>query len=215
MAELLKIAGYSTIGLTIPAGLMKDRVRILNGIFSSAGIEVALRVDLAATSRMELLRLLRRLRNSYDIVAAKCVNPRVANVACRDRRVDVVFFDPRTHGVRFSHPLANLLRGSLEINLVSTLLTDVRREVLQFVRKQCSVAREHKVKIVLSSGISHPNMVRSPLQLAALARTLGLSETQSLNAVSLTPQSIIERNSIRRSEEFVEDGVQVASPGPV
>lgn len=209
MADLLKLAGYSTIGLTIPTGLMKERIAFLKNIFKEASIEAALRIDLASASRMELLRLLRRFRNSYDVIAVKCVNPRVANVACRDRRVDVVFFDARNQSVRFSHPLANLLRGALEINLISALLTEARGNAFQTIQKLCSIAREHKVKVVLSSGSSHPNMVRSPHQLAALARTMGLSEAQSLTGVSSTPLSIIERNSIRRSPEFIEEGVRV------
>ncbi len=215
MADLLKLAGYSTIGLTIPTGLMKDRIALLKNIFKEAGIEAALRVDLASASRMELLRLLRRFRNSYDVVAVKCVNPRVANVACRDRRVDVVYFDARNQSVRFSHPLANLLRGALEINLISTLLPEVRGDAFQTIQKACSIAREHKVKVVLSTGSSHPEMIRSPLQLAALGRTMGLSEEQSLGGVSSTPLSIIVYNSIRRSAQFIEEGVQVVVPRAV
>ncbi len=215
MADLLKLAGYSTIGLTIPTGLMKDRIAFLKNIFREAGIEAALRIDLASASRMELLRLLRRFRNSYDVIAVKCANPRVANVACRDRRVDVVFFDARNQSVRFSHPLANLLRGALEINLISALLTEARGNAFQTIQKLCSIAREHKVKVVLSSGSNHPNMVRSPHQLAALGRTMGLSEAQSLTGVSSTPLSIIERSSIRRSPQFIEEGVRVVVPKAV
>ncbi len=215
MADLLKLAGYSTIGLTIPTGLMKERIAFLKNIFREAGIEAALRIDLASASRMELLRLLRRFRNSYDVIAVKCVNPRVANVACRDRRVDVVFFDARNQSVRFSHPLANLLRGALEINLISALLTEAPGNAFPTIQKLCSIAREHKVKVVLSSGSNHPNMVRSPHQLAALARTMGLSEEQSLTGISSTPLSIIERNSIRRSPEFIEEGVRIVVPRAV
>lgn len=215
MAELLKVAGYSMIGLTIPSGLMREKTEFLKSIFKDAGIDVALRIDLVSPSRMELLRLLRRFRNSYDVVAVKCVGPRVANVACRDRRVDVVYFDHTSQRVRFSHPLANLLRGALEINLMSSLLTNTRGDVFSAVRKECSVAREHKVKLVLSSGSNHPNMIRSPSQLSALGRTLGLSDKQSFDGVGSTPFAIIHRNSIRRSPTFIEEGVRVVAPPAV
>jgi RNase P/RNase MRP subunit p30 len=212
MAELLRLAGYSTVGLTIPTGLLRERIVFLKRVFQEGGIDAALRVDLTSGSRMELLRLLRRYRNSYDIIAVRCVNPRVATVACRDRRVDVIFFDPGNHKVRFNHPLANVLRGALEFNLVSTLLKETNGEVISAIMKQCAIAREHKVKVVESSGCNDPEMVRSPSQIAALACTMGLSEEQALAGVSSTPLSLIGRNSIRRSPQFIEEGVRVVLP---
>ena len=212
MAELLRLAGYSAVGLTIPTGLMRDRITLLRAVFREAGLETALRVDLTSTSRIELLRLLRRFRNSYDVVAVKCVNTRVATVACRDRRVDLIFFDPANRSIRFTHPLANLLRGAIEFNLVSALLNETKAEVFSVIMKQCAIAREHKVKVVLSSGCNHPELVRSASQIAALASAMGLSEMQSLAGVSSTPFSIIERNSARRSPQFVEEGVRIVLP---
>jgi len=61
----------------------------------------------------------------------------------------------------------------------------------------------------LSSGSTTPEMVRSPSQLTALARTLGISEQRSLAGVSQMPMSIIERNAERRSPGFIEEGVRV------
>ena len=209
MAELLRLAGYSAIGLTMPTGLLRERVEVLKRIFQESRIDAALRIDLTSASRMELLKLLRRFRNSYDIVAVKCANSRVATVACRDRRVDIVFFDTGNQRVRFTHPLANLLRGALEFNLVSTLLKETKSEVFSAIAKQCEIALEHKVKVVLSSGCTHPEMIRSPSQITALACAMGLSETQSLAGVSSMPLSLIRRNSMRRSHQFVEEGVRV------
>lgn len=76
MAKLIRIAGYSAVGLTIPTGLMRDRIELVKTVFKDAGLETTLRIDLTASSRMDLLRLLRRFRNSYDVIAVKCVNQR-------------------------------------------------------------------------------------------------------------------------------------------
>ncbi len=212
MAELLRLAGYSTVALTVPTGLLHERVSFLRRIFQQVGIETALRIDLTAGSRADLLRLLRRFRNSYDIVAVKCTNPNVATVACRDRRVDVVFFDPHNQKVRFNHSLANLLRGGLEFNLLSTLLRETNAEVFSRAAREAAVAREHKVKVVLSSGCASPEMVRTPTQIAAVGSAIGLSEEQSLHGVSEIPLAMIMRNSSRRSREYIEEGVRVVLP---
>ena len=206
------MAGYSAAGIVVPTGAMRERIIRLKCIFQDVGIEVALRVDLSSPSRMELLRVLRRFRNAYDVVAVNCLNQRVATVACRDSRVDVVFFDSRNRNVRFTHPLANLLRGNLELNFISSLLGEAKGDVLSRLMKQASIANEHKLKVVLSSGSTSPEMVRSPSQISALAKAVGLSGTRSLDGVSATPCSIIERNLFRRSPEFVEDGVRVVLP---
>lgn len=212
IAEALRLTGYSSVGLTVPTGLLRERVSSLRRTFQQVGIETALRVDLSPTSRADLLRLLRRFRNSYDIVAVKCMNQGAATVACRDRRVDLVFFDPRNPKVRFSHSLAGLLRGALEFNLLSTFLEETNSEVFSRTVKESGVAREHKVRVVLSSGCHRPRMVRTPSQIVAIASMIGLSKEQSIRGVSEIPRSIIIRNSQRRSNEYIEEGVRVILP---
>ena len=212
MALTLKTAGYSTIGLTIPTGLLPERVKSMRQTFEDHGVATALRIDLGPASRTELLRLLRRFRNAYDVVGVRCVNARVATVASRDRRVDVVFFDPVMQNVRFNHSLARLLHGAFEVNLIASLLTLTDIGILFRLRRAITVAQEHKVKVVLSSGARNAEMVRAPLQLGAIASTLGLSETASVAGVSSIPLSIIEENVKKRKPECVEEGVKIIVP---
>jgi RNase P/RNase MRP subunit p30 len=164
---------------------------------------------LSANSRIDLLRLLRRFRDMYDVIAVNCVNQAVATVACRDRRVDIVFFDPQNQRTRFGHALARVLRGSLEFNMISTFLGEGRREIFSRVSKEAAIAREHDTRVVLSSGSTSPHMVRSPLQISAIGASIGLSQQQCLHGVGETPLSIINRNKERRSREYVEEGVKV------
>jgi RNase P/RNase MRP subunit p30 len=212
MAEHLGLAGYSTVALTVPTGLLQDRLLSLRSLFEREGLETVLRVDLSANSRADLLRFLRRFRNAYDIVAVKCMNQGVAQVACRDSRVDLVFFDPRNSKLKFSHPLASLLRGTLEFNLISTFLGETESEIFSRVAKEAAIAREHRTRVVLSSGCGSPTMVRSPLQISAIAETIGLSGEQSNQGVSETPLWIIGRNRERRAREYVEEGVKLVMP---
>ena len=209
IAKTLSLAGYSTAGTSLPTGLLRERVADLRKVFADNGVETVLRVDLAARSREELLRSLRRFRNAYDIIAVKCLNTRVAHVACRDRRVDLVLFDLENATVRFNHGLASLLRGALEMNLISAILGSMNAGVCSTITKWFSIANEHQLKVVLSSGADKPEMIRSPTQVAALASTLGLLRETAIDGVSSTPTSILEENAKRRSPTYVEDGVRV------
>jgi RNase P/RNase MRP subunit p30 len=209
---MLKLAGYSVVGLTLPTGLFQERVSFLRRVFLEAGLETALRIDLTSTSRTDLLRLLRRFRNSYDIIAVKCTNQAVSTVACRDRRVDLVFFDSRNPRARFNHSFASLLGGALEFNLVSSLLKESRTEIVSRIVKEAGIARRHRTKVVLSSGCTTPDMVRSPNQIEALGEAVGLTSKQTSSGISDAPISIVARNFERRSRQYVEEGVRIVLP---
>jgi RNase P/RNase MRP subunit p30 len=140
------------------------------------------------------------------------MNQAVASVACRDRRVDVVFFDPRNFRVKFVHPLASLLSGALEFNLISTFLGETKSEIFSRIAKEAAIAREHRSRVVLSSGCTSPAMIRSPLQISAIATAIGLSSDQSSRGVRETPISIVVSNQERRSREYVEEGVKIVTP---
>jgi RNase P/RNase MRP subunit p30 len=208
---MLSLAGYSTAGLTLPTGLFRERVAEIEHAFVDNGVDVVLRIDLTSRSREELLRSLRRFRSAYDIVAVKCASPRVAHVSCRDSRVDLVFFDHQNPNLRLSHAMANLLRGALEVNITSTMLKSVSPAVYASISRELAIANEHKLKVVLSSGADRPEMVRSPVQIAALASTLGLYERAALDGVASAPAIIVEENAKRRSPTYVEEGVRVVS----
>jgi len=213
MADLLSTTHYATIGLTVSIGLLNERIRYLRRIFEEHGVSTVLRVDLKPSSRTELLRLLRRFRNMYDVVAVRCANQQVAIVSCRDRRVDVVFFDVANRNLRFSHTFARLLHGAVELNVVSEL-TDRSQPAgmaLSRLQKAIMVAKEHRAKIILSSGARDYAMIRSPLQVSALGVALGLSHEEAVRGVSSAPLSIVAENRERRAPEYVEEGVKLVA----
>jgi RNase P/RNase MRP subunit p30 len=216
MADLLSTSGYGTVGLTVSTGLLNERIRAVRRIFEEHGVSTVLRVDFKPSSRTELLRLLRRFRNMYDIVAVRSVNQQVATVSCRDRRVDIVFFDPANRNLRFGHTFARLLHGAVEFNVVSELTGQSQLDGIVFsrLRKGIMVAREHHANIILSSGARDYAMIRSPLQISALGVTLGLSHEEAVRCVSSGPLSIVAENREKRAPEYVEEGVKVvARPG--
>lgn len=209
VAQLLRLAGYSKVGLVIPSGLSKEKVTTIRDVFENAGVETASRLNLACTSREELLRQLRRFRSIYDVIGVKCLNKNVSMIGCRDRRVDVVFFEPSLYQIRFNHSLANLLRGALEFNLTS--IFSGRSDLLARFAKQARIAREHDLNVVLSSGCIDSSMVRSPHQIAALGQAMGLSQQQARRGISETPLAIVNTNAFRRTPEYVEEGVRILS----
>jgi len=211
-AQLLGTAGYRAVAVTVPTGLMKARARSLRAFFVDAGIEVFFRIDLSCAHRQELLKLLRRFRSLYDVVSVKCDNHALGLVAARDRRVDIVFFDPSKRNVWFDHSIANVSHAAVEFNM-STVLSE--STFLGKSMKEVNIAKQHKVRMVLSSGCSSPLMIRTPSQLSAMGMVLGISGDQARDGVSAVPCAIVEKNAERRTKEYVEEGVKVIKKEPV
>jgi len=212
IAQTLALAGYSMIGLTVPTGLFHDRLAEVRRTFSDYDVETVTRVDFASRSRGELLRSLRKFRTVFDIVAVKCLNDHVAHVACRDRRVDLVFFELENPKVRLTHAMANMLRGCIELNMAPVILRT--GAVYGTVSRQFVLAKEHSVKVVLSSGLDRAELVRSPIQMVALAATLGLPRIEAVKGITSIPMSAVETNLKKRSPDYIEEGVRVVQRKP-
>ena len=209
-AQLLALSGYNAVGLTVPTGLLRGRLEILRECFQDSGVEVFLRVDLTCSKREELLKLLRRFRPTFDIIGVKCTNHSLALVAARDRRVDLIFFDSATRNVWFDDSIANVSNATLELNL-STLFEMANHLILTKLMKDVRIARRHNLDMVLSSGATSPLLVRTPIQLAAIAEILGLSKQQAINGVSTIPSRLLKANVERRSRNYVEEGVKTVA----
>jgi RNase P/RNase MRP subunit p30 len=89
-----------------------------------------------------------------------------------------------------------------------------RKDSITFsrMRKAMGVAEEHRLKVILSSGARNNWMIRSPIELSALAASLGLSQQTSMTGVSSTPLSIVAENRKKREAEYVEEGVRIIVP---
>jgi RNase P/RNase MRP subunit p30 len=187
---------------------MADRVKALRGCFRESGLEVFLRADLTCSKRAELLKLLRRFRSVFDIISVKCTNHIIALVAARDRRVDLIFFDPAKRNVWFDHSIANVSHATLELN-TSVLFVTNDHVVVTRMMKDVSTARRHRLHVVLSSGCTSPFLVRAPTQMSAIGMVLGLSEEEARMSVSTIPSRIVKTNLERGSRTYVEEGVKV------
>ncbi len=211
LGQLAKDMGLSLLGVVVSQSIDQSQVNRIRNVFSAIGVDVAFRVDLYPRSREQLLKDLRRVRKRFEIVAVECRSPRVATVAFRDRRVDIVSF-PVKNRMKFSRSIARLHRGSLEIDVAQLVSTGelTRHFVLSRLRNEVSTAKTNHVPIVLSSGADNLFVLRAPREVAALGTLLGLEVAEALDSVSLIPLAIIEQNRAKLSPEYITVGVKLA-----
>jgi len=209
MADLLALSGYHAVGLTVPTGLLRDKLEDLRKCFQDSGIQVFLRADLTCSRREELLKLLRRFRPAFDIIGVKCTNHSLALVAARDRRVDLIYFDPARRNVWLDDSIANVSNAAFELNL-NMLFERADHLIITRFMKDIIIALRHDMQIVLSSGGTSTFTIRAPVQLMAIAEVLGLNKQEAFESVSTIPSRIVGSNIKRRSQTYVEEGVSEA-----
>lgn len=211
MAEMAGSLGFSYVGLrTSP----KDRTRVsaLGKLFSDHGVSVATRLDIKESSRHNLFRQLRSIRNRFELIAVECTNMQVAMAAARDRRVDVLVVDP-VGRVPFTRSLAHVCRAALEVNFLKFLRPSERPLLMSRLKGQLAMASQNDIDVICSSHARDKWGMRNPCDLAALCSQMGLDAPRALDAVSRNPVSRIEANRLRLSEDYISEGVRMITRG--
>ncbi len=214
LVKLLHGLGFHGAALSVSApsklSLLKEAIRRL-----PKDIELFTRLDITTESTAQLLKLLSKFRRSAEVICVHCVNGRIASLAARDRRVDLISFDPLSHvGFLPSHASLAKEQGQavLEIPFWSVLGTR-NPLVWERVHRWIRIARDYSLPIVLSSGANNIWRLRAPKDMSALLVLLGLTKEEALDSISSIPYRIISRNMHKLQESFVAPGIKVTGRG--
>jgi len=211
--------GYGMIAVSLSPDIQREELAKLSEIFKSAEVNFVSRIDLQARTRDQLINQLRKLRRKYELVCVFCETKEIARQAAKDRRVDLINFPSADYTRRFLDKAeAELIRSSLaawEIDAKPLFLLEgsSRARFISTVRREISVAKDFKIPIVVSSGVSTELLLRKPREMAALAGLFGLDEASALEALSTMPISIVKRNREKLGLGFVAPGINVMKEG--
>jgi ribonuclease P/MRP protein subunit RPP1 len=179
------------------------------------GIDLASRIDLRPKNARELSKTLRRVRRKFEIVAVHCENKAVSRQAAKDHRVDVLTFPPLKTGRRRvgldrqGASLASKSNCAYEVSLSDLLNSGAgRARVLVNLKRDIWNATHEGVPVVVSSGAGTPLRMREPRAIASITSLLDLPEDKGLDAVSVIPTKILERNREKLGPGFVSPGVK-------
>ena len=212
MLELASKLGFKGIAVASESPspqALRDEARIF-------GIDLASRVDLRPRNTNELSKALRRVRRKFEIVAVHCDNKAVSRQAAKDHRVDILTFPPLKTGrsrVGLDPQGASLAAKSncaYEVSLSDLLDSGAgeRARVLVNLKRDIWNAEREGVPVLATSGAATPLRMREPRAIASITRLLDLPEDKGLDAVSLIPTKILERNRAKLEPGFVSPGVR-------
>ena len=208
-----KELGYHKLSIPLTAQ-QQDQAYKLKATCTQAGIDFVLRSDFKPRNQEDLTHFLRKNRRKTEITCIVCDNKEIARQAAKDRRVDLLNFPSLDYHKRFfdraEAELASNSLAALEIDTKPLLVLEgpPRVRLLSSLRREVAIAREFHVPIVLSSGISEQNLMRTPRDLASLAYLFGMNETEASDAVSANPNAIVTRNREKLSSSFVAPGIR-------
>jgi len=167
--------GYSLISIPFTSGMHEDDLAKLKSICTEAGADFVSRVDFHPRSENDLTHFLRKFRRRFEVICISCDNKEVARQAAKDRRVDLLSFPSLDYHKRFfdraEAELASDSLTALEVDVKPLLILEgpSRVRMLMSLRREVAIAREFKVPIVVSSGISELRLMRFPRDTASLA----------------------------------------------
>ncbi|MBS7655026.1 hypothetical protein KEJ50_00750 [Candidatus Bathyarchaeota archaeon] len=208
-AELTKEIGFKIVGLTFQPDAQITKINEAKKIFQEFNIDLASRVDLKPYNKNELLLALRKLRRKFEIISVECTSNKLAIIAARDRRVDLISF-PLSFKAKFTYSIAHVLIGALEINLADLIaFKTLRTIVLSKFRKEAFIAKKNRIPIVVSSGANNLFLIRSPKEMAACSLLFKLEPNEALASISTIPYAIVERNRFKLSRFYIGEGVKI------
>ncbi len=155
--------------------------------------------------RMSLLKNLRKFRGGYEVISVICNNLEVALTAARDSRVDSLILPPGKM-FRIDKGVASLISNSIELPFKWFIDEAARRDFIRVANEVINYLSS-KTSIIVSSYASKPYELCSPHELASILQVLGIERKTALDSVSTIPWSIIERNKLKLSPNYIAKGV--------
>lgn len=211
--------GYSLVAISLPPKIKQDTILFLRKTCKSHGVDFATRIDLTPKSSNALLKSLRLFRRRFQIVGVNCISKSVARQAAKDHRVDMLAFPSSNPRKRFFDQAEARVAcqgvAAFEIDM-ALLLQETgfyRMRLLSSLRKEVAIAKKNGIPIVISSNACNPLQLRGPNDLANLALLFGMDNVSALNAVSVTPSTIVRRNREKLDSSYVARGVRVVRRG--
>lgn len=173
---------------------------------------VFLRVHLIGSSISWFKNCLRKIRYRFHIISAKPLTINSFRFAGRDRRIDVIVYENKNLSRFFDKSQMKLMKNSekaLEIQFNSLWSSSNYKGLIFNLRRTLSLALRSNVPIIISSGSSTLNNIKTPYQLMSLLTILGIPYPYAKLTISTIPLSIIRRNIHRLSKKHVEIGVDI------
>lgn len=203
--------GFTEIWISNPTREEKKQM-IQSSLSSPISMYERLDLGLNNESKTQMTSLLSHKRREVPIIAVTCLSPDLTAWAAQDNRVDILRFPIFQTGKLMTRSIAKLMvkfEKCLEIQLCELYSLPERQQIpaLRQIRSAVEIAIRKKVPILISSGSTRPDQMRSPRELVSLSQMILGNFTLSLNSLSTVPQQLVKKNLTKISPDYIAPGV--------
>jgi len=177
-------------------------------------IEIITRLDIdgKVQTKNQIIPILRKQRRNTPLIAIKCYDPELTGWAAQDNRIDILSFPINQIGKLFTNSVAKLMikfEKHLELSLANLYLSPERMQiqVIRQIKQAMNIAKKKKVSLIVNSGSTSVNQLRSPWELISLTQTLTLSEDNQIDSFSKIPFKLVSKNKVKVSSDYIAPGV--------
>ncbi|NYB53032.1 MAG: ribonuclease P [Methanobacteriaceae archaeon] len=176
-------------------------------------LSVLIGVEILAKNPSDLKKQVQKFRKRSDVILVHGGDLKVNRAATEDPRIDILCHPYRSrYDAGINHVLATKAaenQVAIELNLKYYLLTrpNQRHRVLSQFRSIVKLHRKYKFPVIITSGAESIYDLRNPRDVIALASCFGMTKNEANEALSTTPQKIIDRNRIR--DQVIVQGVRL------
>ncbi len=206
LIEEAKRLGYTDLVVTrCLEEYNSEFLRLFDDLNSSHNINLKKGVEITCKNSEDLRKKVQRSRKNTDIIIVQGGDLKINRAACEDRRIDVLsqpYSSRRDTGI--NHILAKKASENdvaIELNLKYLLKTNSRHKyrVISQFRHILQLHRKFNFPLIITSCATSRYDLKSPKDIFALVKCLGMSFDETFNAISTTPKNIIKINDDRDS----------------
>lgn len=181
---------------------------------TSEGIAILTRTDIVGKGLESMKKQLSRIRRQTALVAVPLSDIEISNWAAGDPRVDLLTVADLSKESTIHESTAKIAAGNeiaLEIPIAPLLRSSGldRSKVLKAYRESVTTATKAGMRVVLSSCVSQPILMRAPAAMWHIGMLLGMDKRQSRECVNQVPDQIMSLAERKTRSQSFAPGIEV------
>lgn len=190
-----------------------SNLKTLKSIVKKKNLEnVFYRINLVGSKSSWYRQMLKLVRKDFHIVSARPLTIEALRFVGKNRRVDIIYNEPKELASFFDESQAKLMRTTgIVLELPFNIIWGADKPYKTFftLRRVLRISMKNMVPIVSTSYARSIYDVKSPLQLISSLTILGIPYEYAKRTITTNPLSLIKRSLHRRSKEHVASGINM------
>jgi ribonuclease P/MRP protein subunit RPP1 len=212
MLAKLEALGWSGVCFLCRSEEAMDQLKRALSALKTPGLDVAISYKIETAQPEHLAKIAKTMRKRAEVILAHGGNLEINRTACETPEIDILAHpEIGRNDSGLDYVAAKLARENnvaIEFNFRGLLLSykKTRAEIFSRMLENARLVRKAKAPFIITSGALEPYDLRSPYELMAFARALGLNPKESKKGLS---EKLLKENRKRLGGRWIMPGVEI------